>query len=128
MVEINFNKFNGLIPVIVQDYLSNEILMLAFMNQEAWDKTLETQKAHYWSRSRNKLWLKGEQSGHFQLVKKILIDCDDDTILLKVEQIGGAACHTGYNSCFFRELRDGEFRIFKEEKIFDPEKVYGGKE
>ena len=127
MVEINFNKFNGLIPVIVQDYLSNEILMLAFMNQEAWDKTLETQKAHYWSRSRNKLWLKGEQSGHFQLVKKILIDCDDDTILLKVEQIGGAACHTGYNSCFFRELRDGEFRIFKEEKIFDPEKVYGGK-
>ena len=128
MVEINFNKFNGLIPVIVQDYLSNEILMLAFMNKEAWDKTLETQKAHYWSRSRNKLWLKGEQSGHFQLVKKILIDCDDDTILLKVEQIGGAACHTGYNSCFFRELRDGEFRIFKEEKIFDPEKVYEGKE
>ena len=128
MMEINFSKFNGLIPVIVQDYLSNEILMLAFMNQEAWDKTLETQKAHYWSRSRNKLWLKGEQSGHFQLVKKILIDCDDDTILLKVEQIGGAACHTGYNSCFFRELKDGEFRIFKEEKIFDPEKVYGGKE
>ena len=127
MMEINFNKFNGLIPVIVQDYLSNEILMLAFMNQEAWDKTLETQKAHYWSRSRNKLWLKGEQSGHFQLVKKILIDCDDDTLLLKVEQIGGAACHTGYNSCFFRELKDGEFRIFKEEKIFDPEKVYGGK-
>ena len=128
MMEINFSKFNGLIPVIVQDYLSNEILMLAFMNQEAWDKTLETQKAHYWSRSRNKLWLKGEQSGHFQLVKKILIDCDDDTLLLKVEQIGGAACHTGYNSCFFRELKDGEFRIFKEEKIFDPEKVYGGKE
>ncbi|OGW13404.1 MAG: phosphoribosyl-AMP cyclohydrolase [Nitrospinae bacterium RIFCSPLOWO2_12_FULL_45_22] len=127
MMEINFSKFNGLIPVIVQDYLSNEILMLAFMNQEAWDKTLETQKAHYWSRSRNKLWLKGEQSGHFQLVKKILIDCDDDTLLLKVEQIGGAACHTGYNSCFFRELKDGEFRIFKEEKIFDPEKVYGGK-
>ena len=127
-MEINFSKFNGLIPVIVQDYLSNEILMLAFMNQEAWDKTLETQKAHYWSRSRNKLWLKGEQSGHFQLVKKILIDCDDDTLLLKVEQIGGAACHTGYNSCFFRELKDGEFRIFKEEKIFDPEKVYGGKE
>ena len=128
MMEINFSKFNGLIPVIVQDYLSNEILMLAFMNQEAWDKTLETQKAHYWSRSRNKLWLKGEQSGHFQLVKKILIDCDDDTLLLKVEQIGGAACHTGYNSCFFRELKDGEFRIFKEEKIFDPEKVYEGKE
>ena len=127
MMEINFSKFNGLIPVIVQDYLSNEILMLAFMSQEAWDKTLETQKAHYWSRSRNKLWLKGEQSGHFQLVKKILIDCDDDTLLLKVEQIGGAACHTGYNSCFFRELKDGEFRIFKEEKIFDPEKVYGGK-
>jgi phosphoribosyl-AMP cyclohydrolase len=102
--------------------------MLAFMNQEAWQKTLETQKAHYWSRSRNKLWLKGEQSGNFQLVKKILIDCDEDTILLKVEQIGGAACHTGYNSCFFRELEGKEFRIFKANKIFDPEKVYKGKE
>jgi phosphoribosyl-AMP cyclohydrolase len=128
MVEINFNKSNGLIPVIVQDYLSNEILMLAFMNQEAWQKTLETKKAHYWSRSRNKLWLKGEQSGNFQLIKKILIDCDDDTILLKVEQIGGAACHTGYNSCFFKELEDEEFRVFKKDKTFDPETVYKGKE
>ena len=94
MREINFSKLNGVIPVIVQDYFSNEVLMLAFMNQEAWQKTLDTKKAHYRSRSRNKLWLKGEQSGNLQLVKKILIDCDDDTILLKVEQIGGAACHT----------------------------------
>lgn len=128
MVEINFSKLNGLIPVIVQDYLSNEVLMLAFMNQEAWQKTLDTKKAHYWSRSRNKLWLKGEQSGNLQLVKKILIDCDADTILLKVEQIGGAACHTGYNSCFFRELEAKEFRVFKNERIFDPAKVYEGKE
>jgi phosphoribosyl-AMP cyclohydrolase len=128
MVELNFAKFNGLIPVIVQDYLSNEILMLAFMNQEAWQKTLATRKAHYWSRSKKKLWLKGEQSGNYQLVKKILIDCDDDTILLKVEQVGGAACHTGYNSCFFRELEGETFHVFKKEKIFDPAKVYGGKE
>jgi len=126
MQEIDFAKMGGLVPVIVQDWVTNEVLMLAFMNEEAWERTLETGKAHYWSRSRNRLWLKGEQSGHYQLVKKILIDCDNDTILLQVEQLGGAACHTGYVSCFFRELDKEGFRVCKPQKVFDPEKVYHG--
>ena len=103
-MELNFNKLGGLIPAIVQDYETNEVLMLAFMNQEAWDKTLQTGKATYWSRSRNELWVKGMTSGHIQLVKEIRIDCDQDTVLLKVEQIGGIACHTGNRSCFFQSV------------------------
>lgn len=93
----------GLVPVVAQDYLSNEVLMVAYMNEEAYTKTLETKKAHYFSRSRNKLWFKGETSGHFQNVKSILIDCDDDTLVIKIEQ-EGAACHTGAFSCFYREI------------------------
>ncbi|MBI5206819.1 MAG: phosphoribosyl-AMP cyclohydrolase [Candidatus Firestonebacteria bacterium] len=124
MININFKKSGGLIPVIVQDWKTNEILMLAFMNNEAWEKTKETGKACYFSRSRNKLWVKGEHSGHFQIVKEIYIDCDEDTILLKVDQIGGAACHTGYNSCFFRKIFGNETKIIKDKKVFDPEKVY----
>ena len=122
MVKLNFEKMNGLIPVIAQDFESGEVLMLAFMNQEAWDKTLETGRACYYSRSRNKLWLKGEQSGNVQNVKEIYVDCDEDTLILKVEQVGGAACHTGYKSCVYRKL-NGELKIIGE-KIFDPEKVY----
>ncbi|HFB83974.1 MAG TPA: phosphoribosyl-AMP cyclohydrolase, partial [Thermodesulfatator sp.] len=99
----DFNKMD-LIPVIAQDWETGEVLMLAYMNQEAWEKTLETGKVHYYSRSRQKLWLKGETSGHVQLVKEIRLDCDADTLLIKVEQIGGAACHKGYRSCFFRHL------------------------
>ena len=95
---------NGLIPVIAQDFESGEVLMLAFMNQEAWDKTLETGRACYYSRSRNKLWLKGEQSGNVQNVKEIYVDCDEDTLLYKVSQTG-PACHTGAQSCFFRKLQ-----------------------
>ena len=91
MQKLNFEKLNGLIPAVVQDFESGEVLMLAFMNQEAWEKTLETGKACYYSRSRDKLWLKGEQSGNFQNVKEIYVDCDEDTILLKVEQVGKAA-------------------------------------
>lgn len=97
--------------------------MLAYMNEPAWEKTLETRRAHYWSRSRQKLWLKGEESGHFQLVREILLDCDLDAILLKVEQIGGAACHTGYRSCFYRRLEGVELRVV-EEPVFDPKEVY----
>ena len=93
----------GLVPVVVQDNSTHEILMVAYMNQEAFEKTLETKKAHYYSRSRQKLWLKGETSGHFQQVKSILIDCDEDTLVLKVTQ-EGAACHTGNFSCFYREV------------------------
>ncbi len=126
MVRPDFEKTGGLIPVIAQDWQTGEVLMLAYMNEEAWQKTLETGKAHYFSRSRQKIWLKGESSGHVQLVKEILLDCDLDTVLLKVEQRGGAACHKGYRSCFFRRLKDGELEVVGE-KIFDPEVVYGKK-
>ncbi|NYT02089.1 MAG: phosphoribosyl-AMP cyclohydrolase [Methanosarcinales archaeon] len=108
-----------LIPAIAQDWATGEVLMLAYMNQEALAKTRETGMAHYWSRSRQKLWLKGESSGHVQLVKEILMDCDQDALLLKVEQKGGA-CHTGYRSCFYRTL-EGEV---VGEKIFNPQEVY----
>ncbi len=104
-MKLDFEKGNGLIPVIVQEEKTNEVLMLAYMNEEAFRKTLETKIAAYWSRSRNELWVKGLTSGHFQHVKDILIDCDEDTILLKVEQIG-AACHTGHHSCFYRTYED----------------------
>lgn len=100
--ELKFNS-DGLIPTIVQDINTNEVLMLAYMNREAFEKTLETRLAHYWSRSREKLWLKGETSGHFQHVKSIKIDCDNDTVLLMVHQ-EGAACHTGHHSCFYRNI------------------------
>ncbi len=119
----DFNKGGGILPVIAQDARSGKVLMLAYMNEPAWEKTIETGKAHYWSRSRQKLWLKGETSGHVQTVRDILMDCDADTILLKVEQAGGAACHAGYESCFYRRYRDGRTEIV-EELIFNPEEVY----
>lgn len=126
-MELRFDKDpNGLLPAIVQDHLSGEILMLAYVNQEAWDKTVETGKAYYWSRSRRKIWLKGESSGHVQLVKEIRVDCDLDTVLFKVEQLGGAACHKGYKSCFFQRV-SGNRLVVSEEKVFDPEKVYGNR-
>ena len=123
MIEPNFAKGNGLIPVIVQDAETKEVLMLAYMNRESWEATLQTGKATYWSRSRQKLWLKGESSGHFQIIKAVFIDCDDDTILLQVEQLGGAACHTGHKSCFYRKLSGKDFVVVGE-KIFNPEEVY----
>ena len=103
MIEPNFVKGDGLVPAIVQDAETKEVLMMAYMNRESWEATLQTGKATYWSRSRQKLWLKGESSGHFQIIKAVFIDCDDDTILLQVEQLGGAACHTGHKSCFYRK-------------------------
>ena len=123
MVNLNFNKINGLVPAIVQDHETGEILMLAFMNQEAWEATLSTGKATYFSRSRQKLWVKGETSGNLQIVKEILVDCDEDTVLLKVEQRGGAACHTGYRSCFYRKMEDGTLTNIGK-LIFDPQEVY----
>jgi phosphoribosyl-AMP cyclohydrolase len=110
----------GLITAIAQDHATNEILMLAFMNLESLEKTVETGKAHYFSRSRGKLWLKGESSGHVQLIHDMYIDCDADAILMKVEQLGGGACHMGYRSCFYRTL-DGDV---VSEKVFNPEDVY----
>lgn len=124
MIELNFSKSTeGLIPAIVQDFQTSEILMLAYINKLAWEKTLESGKAHFWSRSRQKLWLKGETSGHVQRIHQILVDCDDDTVVYKVEQIGGAACHTGHRSCFFRRV-DNTQLVIDEEKVFDPEIVY----
>jgi phosphoribosyl-AMP cyclohydrolase len=108
-----------LMPAVVQDWRTREVLMLAYMNEEALARTRETGKAHYWSRSRNRLWLKGETSGHYQRVLEIRIDCDNDAILLLVEQTGGA-CHTGYRSCFYRNL-DGKV---VGEKVFEPNDVY----
>lgn len=105
MIKLNFNSTSGLIPAIAQDWQTGEVLMLAYMNQEAWDKTMETGLATYFSRSRQQLWTKGETSGHRQKVKEIRIDCDEDTILLKVEQVGGIACHTGNRTCFFRQIK-----------------------
>ncbi len=124
MEQPDFQKGGGILPVIVQDYSSGRVLMLAYMNEEAWNKTLETKKAHYWSRRRKKLWLKGETSGHIQEVMEILVDCDMDTILLKVIQKGEAACHEGYESCFFRRYENGKWKIVGK-KIFDPQEVYG---
>ena len=117
-----------LVIAISQDYETGEVLMVAYMNREAFKKTVETGKAHYWSTSRNQLWLKGESSGHIQEVSEILTDCDQDAVLLKVKQIG-AACHEGYYSCFFRKISDEngfKLKIVKE-KVFTPEKVYGDK-
>ena len=113
----------GLIPAIVQDATDKEVLMLAYMNEEAWKLTLASGEAHYFSRSRQKIWHKGESSGHIQKVLSIRLDCDTDTILLLVEQQGGAACHTGRRSCFYRELRD-QCLFFCSPEVFDPKLVY----
>ncbi len=120
---VDFAKSEGLVPAIAQDAATGEILMLAYMNQESFDETLRTNRACYFSRSRNKLWRKGEESGNVQEVVEIRIDCDQDTILLKVNQVGGAACHTGYRSCFFRKVEKG---MLLEDgiRVFDPKEVY----
>lgn len=119
----DFAKGGGLLPAVAQSAANGEVLMLAYMNEEAWNKTLQTGEAHYWSRSRGSLWHKGESSGHVQKIKSIRLDCDSDAILLVVEQLGGAACHTGYESCFHRELKDGQVSLCCQ-KLFDPEEVY----
>jgi len=123
MIQLDFKKTGGLIPAIAQDAATGEILMLAYMNQQAFDATLSTGKATYYSRSRQTLWVKGETSGNVQLVKEIRIDCDNDSILLKVEQLGRAACHTGHRSCFHKKIENGSIRIMGE-PLFDPKEVY----
>jgi len=124
MITPDFKKSGGLIPAIAQAHDTGEVLMLAYMDQEAFEKTLATGKATYFSRSRNTLWIKGESSGNVQQVKEIRIDCDNDTILLKVEQLGGAACHTGYRSCFYRIVDPNGVTVVGE-PVFDPKEVYG---
>jgi phosphoribosyl-AMP cyclohydrolase len=123
MIYPDFEKSGGLIPAIAQDNATGEILMLAYINKEAWEKTIETGIATYWSRSRNELWIKGMTSGNTQNIKEILIDCDLDTVIFKVEQIGGAACHKGYRSCFYRKVEDDAL-VTVGEKVFDPQQVY----
>jgi phosphoribosyl-AMP cyclohydrolase len=123
MLQPDFAKGSGLLPAIVQEAQSGEVLMLAYMNEEAWSRTLQTGKAHFYSRSRDKIWQKGESSGHVQQVASVRLDCDADTILLLVEQVGGAACHKGYRSCFYRELAADGIQECSQ-KIFDPREVY----
>jgi phosphoribosyl-AMP cyclohydrolase len=123
---IDFDKAGGLVPAIAQDADTGQVLMLAWMNREAFEETVRTRRACYFSRSRNRLWRKGEESGNVQEVRGIFIDCDADTVLLKVKQIGGAACHEGYPSCFFRELDAGELRVVGD-RVFDPQAVYNKK-
>jgi phosphoribosyl-AMP cyclohydrolase len=123
VVEIDFKKGEGLIPVIVQDASTHEVLMLGYMNREALEKTLKTKRSSFWSRSRKKLWVKGETSGHFQEVKEICLDCDGDALLLKVDQVGGATCHTGFQSCFHHRYEKGGWKIFGK-RVFDPKEVY----
>jgi phosphoribosyl-AMP cyclohydrolase len=124
MIELDFSKGNGLLPAIVQEYTSGKVLMLAYINKASWEMTLDTGEAHYWSRSRQEIWHKGGTSGHVQKIKEIYADCDDDTVLFRVEQIGGAACHTGMETCFHKKIdRKGRATVVGE-RIFDPERVY----
>ena len=123
MVELDFQKSGGLIPAVAQDYQSGEVLMLAYISPESWEETLRSGYATYFSRSRNQLWKKGESSGHLQKIHEILVDCDLDTVIFKVEQFGPGACHTGHRSCFYRAI-DGENLKEVEKPVFDAGKVY----
>jgi phosphoribosyl-AMP cyclohydrolase len=123
-MKIDFDKAGGLVPAVAQDADTGEVLMLAWMNRDAYEETVRTGRACYFSRSRNRLWRKGEESGHVQEVRGIYIDCDADTILLKVKQIGDAACHEGYRSCFFRKVNGDDWTVIGE-RVFDPKQVYG---
>lgn len=122
-VRPDFAKCGDLLPVIAQDDATGDVLMMAYMNEEAYNETLATGRAVYFSRSRGKLWRKGEESGNVQRVRAVFIDCDRDTLLLRVEQIGGAACHEGYRSCFFRQVTDDGLKIVGT-PVFDPKEVY----
>lgn len=123
METLDFEKGGGLLPAVVQDSDTGEVLMLAYMNAEAYRRTLETGKAWFYSRSRDKYWMKGESSGHVQEVLEVRVDCDADAVLLKARQVGGAACHTGHRSCFFRRV-DGERWVVEGQPVFDPSEVY----
>jgi len=123
-MELDFSKLNGLITTVVQDQTTGRVLMVGFMNEEAFRKTVETGSVTFFSRSRNKLWLKGETSGHRLVVKEISTDCDRDALLIKVEALGPGVCHEGYQSCFFRRLENGQWQE-SEPRAYDPAAVYG---
>jgi phosphoribosyl-AMP cyclohydrolase len=124
MIKLDFKKGDGLLPAIAQDYRSGKILMLAYINKESWGKSLETGEVHYWSRSRSEIWHKGGTSGHVQKIKEIYVDCDNDAVIFKVEQVGGAACHTGYETCFHKRVDRSGRETIVGKRVFDPEKVY----
>lgn len=124
-MELDFQKLDGLLPAVVQDAATGRVLMVGFMNEEAWRKTRDTGNVTFYSRTRNKLWTKGETSGHTLVVKQISTDCDLDTVLIQVEALGPGVCHEGYQSCFFRHL-DGDSWTVTEERAYDPAAVYGG--
>lgn len=119
----DFSKNGGLVAAIAQDATTGEVLMLAYMNAEAYAETLATGRAVYFSRSRNRLWRKGEESGHVQEVRQVYVDCDGDAVLLKVHQVGGAACHMGYRTCFFRQVTPEGLKVVGQ-RVFNPEEVY----
>ena len=121
---LDFSKAGGLVTAVTQDAQSGEVLMVAYMDREAFEETLATNRVVYYSRSRNRLWRKGEESGNVQELREVFIDCDADAVLLKVEQIGGAACHEGYRSCFFRKVESMGLRVVGQ-RVFDPKEVYG---
>lgn len=124
MIELDFKKGNGLLPVIVQENKTGKVLMMAYINRDSWEMSLKTGETHFWSRSRGELWHKGGTSGNVQKIEEIYADCDNDAVLFKVEQVGGAACHTGYETCFHKKVDlEGNYSIVGE-RIFDPEKVY----
>ena len=125
-MKLDFTKFDGLLPAVVQDAVSKRVLMVGFMNDEAWRKTRETGFVTFYSRSRNKLWMKGESSGHRLVVKEIRSDCDLDTVVITVDAQGPGVCHEGYESCFFRKLEGDEW-VVTDERAYDPNAVYGGK-
>ena len=124
-MNLDFTKLDGLIPAVIQDDKSGRVLMVGFMNETAFGKTLESGNVTFFSRSRNKLWMKGESSGHVLKVKEISTDCDDDSLLIKVDPLGPGVCHNGYESCFYRRLEGGEW-VETEQRTFDPAAVYGG--
>ncbi len=123
MIELDFEKSGGLIPAIAQDAGDGAVLMMAYINREAWEETLSSGYAVYYSRSRNKLWRKGEESGNRQMIREILVDCDGDTVIFKVEQVGGAACHTGHRTCFYRRV-EGDVLSEIDRPLFNPDDVY----
>jgi phosphoribosyl-AMP cyclohydrolase len=125
-MKLDFDKSDGLITAVIQDHLTGRVLMVGYMNEEAFQKTVETGFATFWSRSRKKLWLKGESSGHRLVVKEISTDCDQDAVLVRVEALGPGVCHEGYQSCFFRRLENGAW-VESEPRSYDPAAVYGGK-
>lgn len=124
-MELDFAKLDGILPAVIQDHATGRVLMVGFMNEEAWAKTIETGCAVFYSRSRKKLWLKGETSGHRLLVKEITTDCDQDSVVLRVEAVGPGVCHNGYESCFYRRFENGSWQV-TDKQTFDPNQVYGG--